>query len=172
MDEELRPLDIALAVSADAPACARAELTGWLARGCAASPLIDDARLLVSELVSNCVRHARIGPDELLRLTASQGAESVHVELHDAGTAGTVAWRAPDADDGAGGGFGLDLVAQLSSAWGVERDAGGTTVWLDLTTTPHREQRTMRITTGDIERVVRSGENSRRAAGRARDARA
>ncbi len=36
---------------------------------------------------------------------------------------------APGQDDG---GFGLDLVARLSSAWGVDRNGDATTVWLEL----------------------------------------
>jgi serine/threonine-protein kinase RsbW len=93
--------------------------------------VIADARLLVSELVTNCIRHAQITPDQPLRLTASLRAATLRLELHDGGTAGTVAWRTPQLHDDAGG-FGLDLVAQLAGAWGVERDDRGTTVWLEL----------------------------------------
>ena len=55
----------------------------------------------------------------------------MHLEVWDGGTEGTVARRGPDRDE-AGGGFGLELVARLAGAWGVERDVDGTTVWLDL----------------------------------------
>jgi anti-sigma regulatory factor (Ser/Thr protein kinase) len=145
-----RDLDIAFAVSPDAPARARGEVNAWLAHGSSHDSLIDDALLLVSELVSNCVRHARITPDQLLHLTASRGEETLHLELHDAGTGGTVVRRTPQHHDAAGG-FGFDLVAQLSSAWGVERDADGTTVWFELAVAatcyrPHRERR-MTLTT-------------------------
>ena len=85
----------------------------------------------VSELVTNCVRHVLITPDQLLRLTVTLRAETLRLELHDDGTDGTVAWRTPQQHNG---GYGLDFVAQLSSAWGVERDAHGTTVWLELAT--------------------------------------
>jgi hypothetical protein len=55
----------------------------------------------------------------------------VRVELHDDGTGGIVAWRTPRRAAGAGG-FGLHLVEQVSSTWGVQRDARGTTVWFEL----------------------------------------
>jgi len=124
------PLEIPLAPSADAPARARAELTAWLEQEAALATLIRDARLLVSELVTNCVRHAHISQKQPLRLSASLRPATFRLEVHDDGIHGTVARRTPRRD-GAGG-FGLDLVAQLSNTWGVERDAYGTTVWLEL----------------------------------------
>jgi anti-sigma regulatory factor (Ser/Thr protein kinase) len=124
-------LAISLAASPDAVPRARAEVTAWLGQNSLDGRLIDDARLLVSELVTNCIRHARLIPDQLLRLTASLRAGMLRLELHDDGTDGTVTRRTPQHHDGAGG-FGLDLVAQLSRAWGVERNAHGTTVWLEL----------------------------------------
>jgi two-component sensor histidine kinase len=124
------PLEIPLAPSADAPARARADLTAWLEHDAALATLIHDARLLVSELVTNCIRHAHISQKQQLRVTASVRAASFRLEVHDDGIHGTVARRPPR--PGRAGGFGLDLVAQLSSGWGVERDAHGTTVWLEL----------------------------------------
>jgi anti-sigma regulatory factor (Ser/Thr protein kinase) len=125
-------LDVALAASNDAPARARAELMAWLEPNSSDAGLIDDARLLVSELVTNCVRHARTTSRRPLRVTASLWPAALRLAVHDDGTDGTVARRAPGSDGD--GGFGLDLVARISSAWGVERDAHGTTVWLQLDT--------------------------------------
>src|SRR6188472_170459 len=124
------PLQIPLAPSADAPARARSELTAWLEQDAAPATLIHDAQLLVSELVTNCVRHADISQKQPLRLTGSLRGPTYRLEVHDDGIHGTVARRPPRTDHA--GGFGLDLVAQLSSAWGVERDAYGTTVWFEL----------------------------------------
>ena len=124
-------LAIPLAISNDAPGQARADLTAWLERDSTAATLLDDARLLISELVTNSILDAYITHDQPLRLPTSVRATALRLELHDTGTNGTVARRTPDKTHGAGG-FGLDLVAQLSSASGVERDAHGTTVWLEL----------------------------------------
>ena len=140
MDDEIPPpisyeaiQKVALASSPDAPAQARAELTAWLRQVPLDDTLIDDARLLVSELVTNSFRHARIAPDQPLRLTMSLRAARLRLELHDAGTDGEVERRPPRVDDRAGG-FGLDFIARISSAWGVDRNAHGTTVWLELAT--------------------------------------
>jgi anti-sigma regulatory factor (Ser/Thr protein kinase) len=96
-----------------------------------------DAGLLVTELVSNCVRHARIEAKRPLRLRAWLRGTTLRIELWDAGTDGAIAPGPPRlADDAGTGGFGLNLVALLSSDWGVQRDAHGTTVWLELSTAP------------------------------------
>ena len=133
-DRSITPtLAITLDASPEAPARARAEITAWLRHTALDGTLLDDARLLVSELVTNSFRHARINPNQPLRLTGSVRATMLRIEIHDEGIGGTVARRTPRQHDGAGG-FGLDLAAQLSSAWGIERDVHGTNVWFELLT--------------------------------------
>jgi serine/threonine-protein kinase RsbW len=104
-------------------------VVAWLGQQSHGGALLDDVRLLVSEIVTNSIRHAQITAEQPLRLMASLRAATLRLELHDAGTIGTVARRTPGRD---AGGFGLDLVAQLCSAWGVERDGDGTTVWFEV----------------------------------------
>jgi anti-sigma regulatory factor (Ser/Thr protein kinase) len=89
--------------------------------------------LLVSELVTNSIRHAHIEAESQLRLSGWLGDATLRLEVRDGGTQGAVTPRPPRRDDDIGG-FGLDLVARLSRAWGVDRDAHGTTVWLELAT--------------------------------------
>ncbi|WP_372352515.1 SpoIIE family protein phosphatase [Streptomyces sp. KL116D] len=84
------------------------------------------AELIVSELVTNAVRHARGGPVRL-RLVRS----------------GTLLCEVEDADHtlpsllGAGPGVefgrGLRVVAHLAREWGTSRTATGKTVWFELT---------------------------------------
>ena len=125
-------LELALAPTVTAPDRARAEVTAWLARTGhdGNGNLIDDVRLLVSELVTNCVRHANLTTDQPVRLTATLHAAILRLEVHDEGRFGTVARRPPRPF--AESGFGLNLVARLAEDWGVERNSGGTTVWLEL----------------------------------------
>jgi signal transduction histidine kinase len=126
-------LEVSLEPTAAAPARARAAVGVWL-QGDSDTPATRDvALLLVSELVTNCLRHARTSTKAPLWLTASRRDGSVHLEVHDDGTDGLVA-PGRSRTNRRSGGFGLELVSQLSAAWGVERDAGGTTVWLDLGT--------------------------------------
>ena len=91
-----------------------------------------DIRLLVSELVTNCVKHAAIGPEESIVLTVDMGDDTVRVTVVDHGP-GFEPPAAPPTEQAAeaGSGWGLFLVDQLSDSWGVERDAGAT-VWFEL----------------------------------------
>jgi anti-sigma regulatory factor (Ser/Thr protein kinase) len=97
----------------------------------AIEPQLDDGmdetlKLLVSEVVTNAVRHGgSAGPVEL---HASWNSE-IRVEVQDQGAGFTPAPRigAPDEP----GGFGLYLVGRLADRWGVET-GGGTTVWFVL----------------------------------------
>jgi anti-sigma regulatory factor (Ser/Thr protein kinase) len=124
-------LELMLAPTPVAPARARAALGGWLAEHRSGEALIEVAVLLVSELVTNAVRHAAIAAGDHVRLHARTGDGVLRLEVRDGGTAGTVARRAREREDRIGG-YGLELVDRLSSAWGVERDGRGTTVWLEL----------------------------------------
>jgi hypothetical protein len=111
---------------------ARAEIGESLARSRSEPALIEGSRLLVSATGDHCVCHAQIAADASMQLTASFHPARLRIEISDAGTAnGTVGRRPPRFSDGSGG-FGVDLVTELSSAWGVERGPQGTTVWLEL----------------------------------------
>jgi PAS domain-containing protein len=83
---------------------------------------LDVARLLVSELVTNAVRHGA-GDEVMLALRIDDAC--ARFEVHDAG-AQRPALRKPR---GAAGGYGLNLVASLASRWGADGDAG---VWFEL----------------------------------------
>src|SRR3954451_1260956 len=87
---------------------------------------IDALRLLVSELVTNAVRHG--GQHEPLELHASWNHE-VRVEVVDHGGGFTPAPRSGAADEP--GGFGLFLVGRLADRWGVDTN-GATRVWFVL----------------------------------------
>lgn len=131
-------LELFLAPTTSAPHEARAAVLEWLARDARHSPNPDDVRLLVSEVVTNSVRHADSTDDQSLCLRAALQVTTLRIEVWNAGTSGTISAEPPRlADDVDNGGFGLNLVAMLSTDWGVDRDADGTTVWLELPTADH-----------------------------------
>ena len=87
---------------------------------------VETPRLLVSEVVTNAVRHG--DGAEPVELHATWNAE-VRVEVSDHGDGFTPAPRIGALDEP--GGFGLFLVGRLADRWGVETD-DGTTVWFVL----------------------------------------
>jgi anti-sigma regulatory factor (Ser/Thr protein kinase) len=111
--------EVRLALDAHAPGAARA-VVGRLSDRAPAG-VLSDAQLVMCELVTNGVRHsgAPAGKELVLRIGLSK--TMLRLEVEDPGRAGAVAIRPPDIDNG--GGFGLNLVQDLSERWGVERVA-------------------------------------------------
>ena len=93
-----------------------------------------NARLLVSELVTNVIRHVSPadGADRIA-LTIERDDGHLRVEVCDKGAGFEPAPRADKQD--ASSGWGLHILAQLAARWGVESD-GGTRVWFELETAP------------------------------------
>jgi anti-sigma regulatory factor (Ser/Thr protein kinase) len=89
--------------------------------------------LLVSELVTNSVRHAGLTEAEHIRLRARSDEACAYVEVCDEGRSGRVPDKRPRRGDALEpGGLGLVLVDGLADRWGVARDDGETCVWFEL----------------------------------------
>lgn len=91
---------------------------------------LQDVQLLVSELVTNAVRHARLSSRDAIRLLVELSERALHVEVHDAGP-GFEPRSLPLPDPGRPSGWGLFLVEELADRWGVDLDTG-TRVWFEL----------------------------------------
>jgi anti-sigma regulatory factor (Ser/Thr protein kinase) len=123
--------EVRLPAEAIAPALARAALrsstTGL------PETVIGDLALLVTEVVSNAVRHGTHGPidDVIVRIAAE---DRVRVEVVDPGTPFDRP-PGPEPFDDAPSGWGLFLLDRLASAWGVEPEGAGKKVWFELTPT-------------------------------------
>ena len=90
---------------------------------------LEDAQLLVSELVTNAIRHAGLDDDDLIRLIVVAGDRALRIEVCDPGRGFEL--TEPDPDPARPSGWGLYLVRELSDRWGVERNAQ-TRVWFEL----------------------------------------
>ena len=88
-----------------------------------------DVRLLVSELVTNSVQHAGVGPDDSIELVVSVDGELIRVEITDHGPG----FEPPEdsGDTERDRGWGLFFVSQLASRWGVEQGDPGH-VWFEI----------------------------------------
>ena len=119
------PLDEMLPNDLRAPREARQAVARFLARS-EVPQLIDDAQLLVSELVTNAVRHAR-GP---IAVRASFRDGFLHLEVCDNAADCPPLRRAAGPDDV--GGRGMELVEKLATRWGWSATEHSKVVWLDL----------------------------------------
>jgi anti-sigma regulatory factor (Ser/Thr protein kinase) len=90
---------------------------------------LEDARLLVSELVTNAIRHAGLEDDDVIRLVVVTGERALRIEVCDPGQGFELA--EPEPDPARPSGWGLYLVRELSDRWGVERTEE-TRVWFEL----------------------------------------
>jgi anti-sigma regulatory factor (Ser/Thr protein kinase) len=89
--------------------------------------------LLVSELVSNSVRHAGLRRDERIRLRARREERVAYVEVCDAGRSGRIPAKREDGLDALEpGGLGLVLVDERADRWGVACSGDETCVWFEL----------------------------------------
>jgi anti-sigma regulatory factor (Ser/Thr protein kinase) len=93
---------------------------------------VPDVSLLVSELVTNAIRHAGTAFAVTLVITSN----AVRLEVSDGSPQAPVIADVTHEDDG---GRGLRIVAALSHDWGVTRDpAGGKSVWASVLTVPRQ----------------------------------
>jgi anti-sigma regulatory factor (Ser/Thr protein kinase) len=103
-------------------------------------PVLRDALLLTTELVTNSIRHADLGPDDHVDVTAHWSDGVLHVAVDDSGSrsppAGIVAGSIRPSPTGRSG-WGLFLVDRLATRWGTNLGASDG-FWFELEV-PRRE---------------------------------
>jgi anti-sigma regulatory factor (Ser/Thr protein kinase) len=93
------------------------------------SEVLQNVRLLVSELVTNSIRHAGLTQSGWIRLKVQLLPRRVRVEVSDAGPGFDPQPVTPSIYQASG--WGLYLVEQISDRWGVSRHPT-TTVWFEI----------------------------------------
>ena len=124
----MRVIDLRLAARAESVPHARHALDDLA--GLASPASLEDARLLVSELVTNSIRHGELSTAEDIWLQADLEGDTLHVEVRDPGSGFELQPRIAGKDD-RDSGWGLYLVGLLAERWGVNAD-GSTLVWFDI----------------------------------------
>lgn len=89
---------------------------------------LDNATLLVSEVVTNSFLHAGLSAEDLIHLRAELSTTRLRVTVCDEGE-GFDLRNGRDPDDV--GGWGLYLVDQLAERWGIARNTR-TCVWFEV----------------------------------------
>jgi two-component sensor histidine kinase len=116
-------LDLDIARDADAPSEARSAVRSL--RSELDADVLADTTLLVSELVTNSVKY---GAGRVLMRLRTRGARQVAVDVHDGGASFDPGVR--DWPRTSPGGFGLRLVDELASRWGIRDDSAH--VWFEI----------------------------------------
>jgi anti-sigma regulatory factor (Ser/Thr protein kinase) len=112
----------------EAASKARAVVNEELGRAVSAK-VLEDATLLVSELVTNAVRHApRTGP-LAIELRLKLDTERIRVVVSDPGAGFVAEPRMPTSSGGSG--WGLYLVDRIADRWGVIAK-NGSEVWFEI----------------------------------------
>jgi anti-sigma regulatory factor (Ser/Thr protein kinase) len=91
----------------------------------------DDLLLLLTELVTNAVRHSGARAGDPIAIELHENTDHIRVEVTDPGHG----FEPPDRlvpDLTKTGGLGLVLVDRLSRSWGTGRTAMGSLVWFEL----------------------------------------
>ncbi|HET6867160.1 MAG TPA: ATP-binding protein [Solirubrobacteraceae bacterium] len=123
MDSRVRAL-YKIEPQPEGPAQARRIIADELA-GRLSAPALDDVKLMVSELVTNGIVHGSTEPDEPVMLDLLvNGNVRCRVLDHGRGFA-----TGPSSDEA--GGWGLQVVEQLSDRWGMQCSPQQTEVWFE-----------------------------------------
>jgi anti-sigma regulatory factor (Ser/Thr protein kinase) len=89
-----------------------------------------DIAIVVGELVTNSVQHADLGTDDSVLVEIALGDDRLAITVTDPGS--DVVPRLLPRDPMTPHGFGLHLVNDISTSWGVRSDPGCTRVWCEL----------------------------------------
>jgi len=89
---------------------------------------IQDVYLLVTELVSNSVKHASLMSDHQVQVDAAPTSRGVRVEVANRGGA-QLANKLPEKAEESG--WGLLLVTKIASRWGIATN-GRTLIWFEI----------------------------------------
>jgi serine/threonine-protein kinase RsbW len=120
------PITMRLPFSPASVSVARQKLKTWMADIGGSCETVEDARVVVSELVANSVRHAKPLPDGSIVVSWSLDHDGVQLSVTDGGSSSRP--RSLHAPSSALAGRGMSIVEVLAQRWWTERTASRSTV--------------------------------------------
>ena len=124
---------IVLPFEASSPAIARTRLASFLTLNRAASPVIDDALIVVSEMIANAVSHGSPTSAGGIEISWSISGDLLELSVLDAGSGGSL--EPIDFDEDSLSGRGLSIISTVADRWWVDMSQG-TRVNAELQLTP------------------------------------
>jgi anti-sigma regulatory factor (Ser/Thr protein kinase) len=121
------PIRLSMTAGVDAPYAARQALEALSGR--IDDELLETARLIVTELVTNSVHHAPPGEDGEVDMSVSPYPDCLRIEVIDGGNGFKP--ETPELSPVQTSGWGLWLVEQLTDRWGIDHHHS-TRVWCEI----------------------------------------
>lgn len=121
--------EVDLRLAGDATAAAEARRSLAVLAEKVSGEVFEDIRLLVTELITNSVRHAGVNGEDAIHLRVKAKRDVVRVEVEDAGSGFKPLDRSAPLTEASG--WGLYLVDKLTDRWGVT-GRGATCVWFEI----------------------------------------
>lgn len=101
---------------------ARTKLASFLTLNRASSQVIDDALIVLSEMVANAVSHGDPSDDGKIELSWSINKGLLEISVHDGGADASL--EPIDFDEDSLSGRGLSIIARVADRWWVDMSAG------------------------------------------------
>ena len=120
------PVTIRLPFAASSVSVARQRLKDWMHANGGSGEAVEDARVVISELVANSVRHARPLTDGHILVTWQLAPRGLELSVTDGG--GGTRPRTVNAPSSALAGRGMAIVSTLALDWWSERSSSRSTV--------------------------------------------
>jgi anti-sigma regulatory factor (Ser/Thr protein kinase) len=123
-------IEVEIPVQPEAVAMARDTVSRVVAERQSNERVLEDLRLMTSEIVTNALRHSGMRPGDSFSVAIEILPQRVRVEVADHGPGFDPRAVEPPAAEGVGG-WGLFLVDKLADRWGVVKN-NPSFVWFEL----------------------------------------
>ena len=120
------PVTLRVPFAASSVSVARQKLKTWLNEAGIKGDVVEDARVVISELVANSVRHAQPLPDGEIQVSWKMARQGLQISVTDGGS-GTRP-RKVNAPSSALAGRGMAIVETLAETWWSDKTRSRSTV--------------------------------------------
>lgn len=120
----MRPLQetIKLPFALSTASIARTKLAGFLTVQRVDSSVIDDALIVLGEMLANALSHGVPTSDDTIEITWAINGDLLELSVYDAGTGASL--KPIDFDEDSLSGRGLSIISRIADRWWVDMDRG------------------------------------------------